>query len=61
MPIRPSYLAAILASLLSLFHDSANAIINGSDPEENEFPWIATIVKKGNFSTVPVIGGGALI
>lgn len=61
MPIRPSYFAVILAVLFSFSYDSANAIINGSDPEENEFPWIATIVKKGNFSTVPVIGGGALL
>jgi secreted trypsin-like serine protease len=61
MSFRPRYFAVILALLFSLPHDPANAIINGGAPREDEFPWIAAIIKKGSFSTVPVIGGGALL
>lgn len=40
---------------------NAHGIISGSAAEDGEFPWIAGIIKKGNYPSPALIGGGSLV
>jgi len=51
----------ILFSLPVFLPQVAFGIIGGEDAGEEEFPWIAALIKKGNFSAPAVIGGGVLV
>ncbi len=61
MPSRHIRIALVCAIALPVGIPDCFAIISGTEAAAGELPWIAGIVKKGNFATTAIIGCGTLI